>query len=78
MFSRSLLRAGATTAAVVTLAGAGLAATAATPAAFAATTTATPSATAGLYGSSDPTYDGAYRQALALLGLHATGVTPSP
>ncbi|MGN6598274.1 MAG: prenyltransferase/squalene oxidase repeat-containing protein [Actinomycetes bacterium] len=78
MFSRSLLRSGATTAAVVTLAGAGLAATAAAPTALAATTTATPSATAGLYGSSDPTYDGAYRQSLALLGLHATGVTPSP
>ena len=32
----------------------------------------------GLYGASDPTYDGAYRQALALLGLEAAGAaTPT-
>ena len=28
----------------------------------------------GLYGSSDPTYDGVYRQSLALLGLSSAGV----
>lgn len=32
--------------------------------------------TAGLYGATDPTYDGAYRQSLALLGLVSAGVTP--
>ena len=31
---------------------------------------------AGLYGAADPTYDGVYRQSLALLGLAAAGVTP--
>lgn len=31
---------------------------------------------AGLYGSADPTYDGVYRQSLALAGLAANGVTP--
>lgn len=32
---------------------------------------------AGLFGSSDPTYDGAFRQSVALLGLAAVGV-PAP
>jgi len=32
----------------------------------------------GLYGGSDPTYDGAYRQSMALLGIASTGTTPSP
>ena len=32
--------------------------------------------TAGLYGATDPTYDGAYRQSLALLGLLAADVAP--
>lgn len=31
----------------------------------------------GLFGAQDPTYDGAFRQGLALLGLRAAGVTPS-
>ncbi len=31
---------------------------------------------AGLYGASDPTYDGVYRQSLALLGLAANDITP--
>lgn len=31
---------------------------------------------AGLYGATDPTYDGAFRQSLAVLGLVAAGVTP--
>lgn len=30
----------------------------------------------GLYGANDPTYDGVFRQALALLGLRAVGITP--
>jgi hypothetical protein len=35
-------------------------------------------ANVGLYGSSDPTYDGVFRQSLAILGLHAAGKTPDP
>jgi hypothetical protein len=31
----------------------------------------------GLYGAGDPTYDGAFRQSLALLGLAAAGETPA-
>ncbi|WP_329131371.1 terpene cyclase/mutase family protein [Streptomyces sp. NBC_01476] len=31
---------------------------------------------AGLYGATDPTYDGVWRQAYALLALHTAGVTP--
>lgn len=51
-------------------------------AAFAATSSATTGSTTtdpgkvGLYGSADPTYDGAYRQGLALLALQAAGATP--
>lgn len=33
---------------------------------------------AGLFGSADPTYDGAYRQSVALLGLAATGTALPP
>ncbi|MFJ6214817.1 prenyltransferase/squalene oxidase repeat-containing protein [Streptomyces sp. NPDC092296] len=32
---------------------------------------------AGLYGKADPTYDGVWRQSLALLALHTAKVTPS-
>ncbi len=32
----------------------------------------------GLYGASDPTFDGAYRQGLAILGLAAHDVAPDP
>lgn len=32
----------------------------------------------GLYGATDPTYDGVYRQGLALLGLASAGVAPDP
>jgi len=32
----------------------------------------------GLYGVTDPTYDGVYRQSLAILGLHAAGRAPRP
>ena len=38
---------------------------------------AAPSTTAGLYGAQDPTYDGVFRQSLAILGLTAVGVQPS-
>lgn len=31
----------------------------------------------GLFGAQDPTYDGAFRQGLALLGLRAAGVSPA-
>lgn len=40
-----------------------------------AATAATP-AQPGLYGSADPTYDGAFRQSLALLAHEAAGTTP--
>jgi hypothetical protein len=36
-----------------------------------------PTANVGLFGSADPTYDGVYRQSLAILGLVATGHTPN-
>ncbi|MEV5957575.1 prenyltransferase/squalene oxidase repeat-containing protein [Streptomyces sp. NPDC051987] len=54
----------------------------ATPATTAlAAGTPSPSASAvrpsGLYGSSDPRYDGVWRQSLALLAQRATGVTPA-
>lgn len=42
-----------------------------------AATAATP-AQPGLYGSGDPTYDGAFRQSLALLAHEAAGTTDSP
>ncbi len=55
------------------VASAAFASTALAPAASAA-----PSATVGLYGAADPTYDGVYRQSLALLGLGAVGAKPAP
>lgn len=36
------------------------------------------SATSGLYGAADPQWDGAFRQALGILGLIAVGKQPSP
>ena len=42
-----------------------------------ATAQAAPSSTTGLYGSADPTYDGVFRQSLAILGLTSAGVKPS-
>ena len=42
-----------------------------------ATALAAPSSTTGLYGASDPTYDGVFRQSLAILGLTSAGVKPS-
>ncbi|GLF93924.1 prenyltransferase/squalene oxidase repeat-containing protein [Streptomyces yaizuensis] len=52
--------------------------TAAAPAALAATTPS-PSAVlpAGLYGTGDPTYDGVWRQSLALLAQDTAGVRPA-
>jgi hypothetical protein len=38
---------------------------------------AAPSATTGLYGAADPTYDGVYRQSLAVMGLTSAGVRPA-
>lgn len=37
---------------------------------------AAPSTTVGLYGASDPTYDGVWRQSMAIMGLAANGITP--
>ena len=46
--------------------------------ALAATAGPTPVPTpAALYGKSDPTYDGVWRQGLSLLALHTQGVTPA-
>lgn len=53
---------------------------AATAAAAVALPTAVPanaaSSDAGLYGAADPTYDGVFRQSLAILGLAANDLTP--
>ena len=38
--------------------------------------TAAPSPTVGLYGAADPTFDGVFRQSLALLGLAANEIAP--
>jgi hypothetical protein len=54
------------------LAAGGLTAMAAAPTAMAA-----PSPTTGMYGSADPTYDGVFRQSLAILGLTAVGSRPA-
>lgn len=35
------------------------------------------SATSGLFGTTDPTYDGVFRQSLAVIGLSANGVQPA-
>lgn len=57
------------------LAGVAVLSAAAAPAALA---DASPSAAApGLYGSADPKFDGVFRQSLAFLAQHATGVTPA-
>jgi hypothetical protein len=39
---------------------------------------ASAASTTGLYGSADPTFDGVYRQSLAIIGLTSNGVKPSP
>ncbi|MFD4412856.1 prenyltransferase/squalene oxidase repeat-containing protein [Streptomyces sp. NPDC058476] len=55
--------------------------TAVAPAAFAADASPSPSPSvalpSGLYGSSDPTYDGVWRQSLALLAQDTVGVKPA-
>ncbi|MFF4346388.1 prenyltransferase/squalene oxidase repeat-containing protein [Streptomyces sp. NPDC001530] len=53
--------------------------TALAPAAFAADASPSPSQAipSGLYGSTDPTYDGVWRQSLALLAQHTVGVKPA-
>ncbi|MDX3312305.1 prenyltransferase/squalene oxidase repeat-containing protein [Streptomyces sp. NPDC054884] len=66
-------RSAAALAAVTVVLGAAVPAVAATPSP-AASPTARP---AGLYGTSDPTYDGVWRQSLALLAQHTVGVTPA-
>lgn len=48
---------------------------AADPSASPSPSTALPS---GLYGTADPTYDGVWRQSLALLAQHTVGVRPAP
>ncbi|MBV7698463.1 prenyltransferase/squalene oxidase repeat-containing protein [Streptomyces sp. TRM70350] len=52
---------------------------AATPVAQAADPSPSPSVAlpSGLYGTSDPTYDGVWRQSLALLAQHTVGVKPA-
>ncbi|MEH0544030.1 terpene cyclase/mutase family protein [Streptomyces sp. B21-105] len=65
-------RSAAALAAVTVVLGAAVPAVAATPSP--AAPTARP---AGLYGTSDPTYDGVWRQSLALLAQHTVGVTPA-
>ncbi|MEV8034019.1 prenyltransferase/squalene oxidase repeat-containing protein [Streptomyces sp. NPDC086182] len=51
------------------------------PAAFAADSSPSPSPSvalpSGLFGSTDPTYDGVWRQSLALLAQHTVGVRPA-
>jgi hypothetical protein len=45
--------------------------------AMAASPSPSPSLPSGLYGSGDPTYDGVWRQSLALIALHRVGVEPA-
>ncbi|MER6343817.1 prenyltransferase/squalene oxidase repeat-containing protein [Streptomyces sp. NPDC001595] len=62
------------------LAAAAVIGVAATPVAQAADSSpsASPAIPAGLYGAGDPTYDGVWRQSLALLAQDAVGVRPAP
>jgi len=61
----------------VALTAAALAATAAPAFAAASASPAPVTVPAGLYGKSDPTYDGVWRQGLSLIALHTQGVTPA-
>ncbi|MBH1935203.1 hypothetical protein I5Q34_13115 [Streptomyces sp. AV19] len=63
--------------AAAALAGAAVLSTAVIPAAAADNGTPAPAAQ-GLYGTTDPKFDGVFRQSLAFLAQHATGVTPAP
>ncbi|MDT0461439.1 prenyltransferase/squalene oxidase repeat-containing protein [Streptomyces gibsoniae] len=65
-------RSAAVLAAIAAVAGAPATAFAASPA-----PSASPSLPSGLYGSGDPTYDGVWRQSLALLAQHTAGVRPA-
>jgi Prenyltransferase and squalene oxidase repeat len=58
------------------LVAAASAATLATTLAVAPAATAAPSPTVGLYGAAEPTYDGVFRQSLAIMGLAANDVAP--
>lgn len=62
--------------ALATAACAALALGTAAPALAAPAPAATSSADVGLFGTQDPTYDGVYRQSLAIVGLLANGKTP--
>ncbi len=64
--------------AVTALAVAALAVTAALGVGLGPASAAAAPKNVGLYGSSAPTYDGVFRQSLAILGLHAAGQTPDP
>jgi LPXTG-motif cell wall-anchored protein len=55
----------------------GSTASAATPTPVATPIAIVAPANIGLFGAQDPTYDGVYRQSLAILGLVATGHTPN-
>jgi len=70
----NIRRSAAALAAVAAVIGAPASAVAATPSPSASTAPARP---AGLYGSTDPTYDGVWRQSLALLAQHTVGVRPA-
>lgn len=48
----------------------------ATALAAAPTAQSAPSSTTGLYGAADPTYDGVWRQSIALMGLTSNGIAP--
>jgi hypothetical protein len=58
------------------LVAAASAATLATTVAVAPAASAAPSPTVGLYGAADPTYDGVFRQSLAIMGLAANEIAP--
>ncbi|MFD9392501.1 prenyltransferase/squalene oxidase repeat-containing protein [Streptomyces sp. NPDC060000] len=68
----NIRRSAATLAAATVVLGAAVPAAAATPSP--APSVAIPD---GLYGTADPTYDGVWRQSLALLAQRTTGVTPA-
>lgn len=74
----NIRRSAATLAAATVVLGAAVPAVAATPSPT-PTPTPTPSVAIpdGLYGTADPTYDGVWRQSLALLAQRTTGVTPA-
>ncbi|MFF9812452.1 prenyltransferase/squalene oxidase repeat-containing protein [Streptomyces sp. NPDC014006] len=68
----NIRRSAAAVAAVAVLGGAAAPAMAASPA-----PTPSQALPSGLYGTADPTYDGVWRQSLALLAQHTAGVKPA-